>query len=60
MNVIPTGETLGATIDGVDLSNPLSDEQFDAIVHALGHHAVLRFPEQKLSGQVAASHCSSR
>ena len=44
----PTGQILGATVRGIDLARPLSDEDFVAIVQALGRHGVLRFPEQKL------------
>jgi taurine dioxygenase len=44
----PTGQILGATVQGVDLAKPLGDEDFATIVHALGRHGVLRFPEQHL------------
>ena len=44
----PTGEILGATVRGVDLSQPLSDDSFGAILQALGAHSVLRFPDQKI------------
>jgi taurine dioxygenase len=44
----PTGQTLGATVTGVDLAQPLSDADFAAIIAALGHHGVLRFPDQRL------------
>jgi taurine dioxygenase len=44
----PTGQILGASVHGVDLAKPLSDEDFATIVHALGRHGVLRFPEQRL------------
>ena len=44
----PTGQILGATVRGVDLAKPLGDEDFATIVHALGRHGVLRFPEQHL------------
>src|ERR1051326_7396943 len=54
IRVEPTGAVLGAAIRGVDLSKPLSDRDFGIILHALGHHGVLRFPNQDLgSGDVS-------
>jgi taurine dioxygenase len=47
-DIEPTGETLAATVRGIDLSHPLSDPDFAAIVSALGRHGVLRFPDQSL------------
>jgi taurine dioxygenase len=49
MKVIPSGEALGATIEGVDLSRVFSDDVFSGIEKALGAHSVLRFPGQKLT-----------
>jgi len=46
--VKPTGETLGATIEGVDLAQPLDAAQFAEVMAALGRHSVLRFPGQHL------------
>jgi alpha-ketoglutarate-dependent taurine dioxygenase len=43
-----TGAVLGATIHGVDLSGPVPEDVFGVILHALGHHGVLRFPNQTL------------
>jgi len=51
MKVTPSGATLGATIDGLDLSQPLADEAFNEVVRALGDYAVIRFPRQELSGR---------
>src|SRR5262245_56709716 len=48
MAVEPSGHVLGATVRGVDLSTPLSDGDFAAILLALGRHGVLRFPAQRL------------
>lgn len=45
-----TGQTLGATIDGLDLSNGLEPQDLDAVMQALGRYGVLRFPGQSLSG----------
>jgi taurine dioxygenase len=47
--VIPSGETLGATIEGLDLAQPLAPADFDLVVDALGRYSVLRFPAQRLS-----------
>ena len=46
--ISPSGETLGATIGGVDLSRPLGKAQFGEILAAFGRYGVLRFPKQKL------------
>jgi len=47
--IAPTGETLGATVSGIDLGRPLDDRAFATILSALGRHGVLRFPGQKLT-----------
>jgi len=44
----PTGTVLGATVRGVDLSQPLDEPTFGRILVALGQHGVLRFPGQQL------------
>src|SRR5688572_13177110 len=44
----PTGQILGATVSGIDLSKPVSDLEFATILLALGRHGVLRFPAQRL------------
>ncbi len=54
MKVTSSGQTLGATIEGLDLAKPLSDEDFDAVLHALGERGVVRFPRQKLTGRELA------
>src|SRR5947209_2075510 len=48
LKIIPTGETLGATIEGVDLARPLDRRDFAAVLRALGEYSVLRFPAQQL------------
>ena len=48
LTVEPTGAILGATIRGIDLSQPIPAPEFAQILHALGHHGVLRFPDQQL------------
>jgi taurine dioxygenase len=51
VTIEPTGQILGATVHGVDLAKPLSDEDFSTILRALGRHGVLRFPDQDLTSQ---------
>jgi taurine dioxygenase len=46
MQIIPSGQTLGARIEGLELGNPLSDPDFRTILRALGQHGVLCFPNQ--------------
>lgn len=48
MNITSTGETLGATVEGIDLNRELDHASFAAILKALGHYGVLRFPKQHL------------
>lgn len=47
--IIPTGATLGARVEGLDLSQPLDDETFQALLQALGRHGVLKYPKQDLT-----------
>lgn len=49
MRIEPTGQTLGATITGVNLREPFSRENFAAVLRALGNHGVLCFPDQLLT-----------
>lgn len=49
MNITPLSETLGARVEGIDLSIPLNDKQIDAILIALGRYGVLEFPKQTLT-----------
>ena len=48
MNIIPTGQVLGADITDIDLAAPLSRRDFARLLRAMGEHGVLRFPGQKL------------
>jgi taurine dioxygenase len=47
--IIASGKILGATVEGVDLSRPLSAADFALVLRALGDHGVLRFPNQRLT-----------
>ncbi|MCE8021964.1 TauD/TfdA family dioxygenase [Halomonas sp. MCCC 1A11036] len=59
MKVIPSGQVLGAKIEGLDLSKELSQEAFDAVIQALGKHGVVCFPRQELDA-VSLKRFSSR
>ena len=51
MKVIGSGQTLGATIEGLDLGKPLAQEDFDTVLRTLGERGVVCFPRQKLTGR---------
>ena len=55
MQIIPSGEVLGAQIEGIDLGQPLGDAEFRAILRALGAHGVLCFPAQTLDVEAFAA-----
>src|SRR5262249_32216474 len=48
MKIASTGETLGATVEGVDLNTEIDRQTFSAVLRALGEYGVLRFPHQHL------------
>jgi taurine dioxygenase len=48
MDIHSSGKALGASIEGMDLAQPISDGDFKQILRALGEHGVLCFPEQRL------------
>jgi len=54
VKVTGSGQALGATIDGLDLAQPLSDEAFDLVLRALGDYGVIRFPRQTLTARQLA------
>lgn len=49
MKATPTGEAMGASIEGIDLGQPLSTAQRDQIIQWAGQHGVLAFPNQTLT-----------
>jgi alpha-ketoglutarate-dependent taurine dioxygenase len=51
IDIIPTGEALGATVEGLDLDAPLAEAEFQTVLAALGRHGVLRFPRQSLAAR---------
>ncbi len=48
LTITPTGEILGATVEGLDLTQPFSDAIFGQLLAALGANGFLRFPAQTL------------
>jgi len=51
MKVIPSGESLGARVEGLDLARPLQPPELQGVLQALGKYGVVRFPRQELSGR---------
>jgi taurine dioxygenase len=51
MKVIPSGEVLGATVEGLELSHALSAERLVEVITTLGRYGVVRFPRQTLTGR---------
>ena len=51
IHVTPSGRILGATIEGLDLSQPLSDQHFALVLRTLATHGVVCFPQQRLGAQ---------
>jgi taurine dioxygenase len=49
MNIIESGKILGARVEGLDLSVPLTDAQFVQLEQALGQYGVLSYPKQTLT-----------
>ena len=49
MQITPTGRSLGARIDGIDLASPMPDADVRDVLRALGRYGVLWFPAQTLS-----------
>ena len=50
MKVIPSGESLGARIEGLDLARALARAELDGVLQTLGKYGVVRFPRQELTG----------
>ncbi len=54
MKVTNSGHALGATIEGIDLGQPLSDDMHEVVLRTLGERGVVRFPHQKLTARQLA------
>jgi taurine dioxygenase len=48
MQIVPSGDVIGAEIRGIDLAERLSQADFAQIEAAFNEHAVLSFPQQRL------------
>ena len=48
MRIVPNGEVLGATVEGLDLAAGMTETAFSAVLGALGRYGVLRIPGQQL------------
>ena len=46
---VPSGQSLGCRIEGMDLSRPLDDAAAETVLQALARHGVVCFPEQDLT-----------
>jgi taurine dioxygenase len=51
MKVVPSGKALGATIEGLDLSRPLAEQEVENIIQVLGERGVVCFPKQTLTAR---------
>lgn len=49
MNIIESGQILGASVEGLDLAEPITADQFKTLEQALGRYGVLSYPKQSLS-----------
>ena len=49
--IIPSGKILGATVEGLDLAQPLTQNNLAVVQKALGAYGVIRFPKQHLTAQ---------
>lgn len=51
MEIIPSGRVLGASVEGLDVSQPLEERRVEELIQALGRYGVLRFPHQRLGAR---------
>jgi len=51
MQIVPSGEVLGASVEELDLRSALSSQETEHLIQALGAHNVLRFPGQSLNAR---------
>ena len=49
MQFIKSDQSLGARVEDLDLSKPLSDDEFNQLEQALGRYGVLSYPKQNLT-----------
>ena len=60
MKIHSSGGTLGASIEGMDLAQPVSDGDFKLILRTLGERGVLCFPKQRLETEIGRASCRER
>jgi taurine dioxygenase len=51
MRIVPSGQVLGASVEGLDLARPLAEAEVESLIKDLGKYSVLRFPKQKLAAR---------
>jgi taurine dioxygenase len=51
MKIVPSGQVLGASVEGLDLGSLPSTEETETLVQALGKYSVLCFPKQTLTAR---------
>lgn len=51
MKLTPNKSSMGVRIEGIDLSKPVNESQFAAILAALGQYGVIYFPKQNLDAR---------
>ncbi|MDB5376508.1 MAG: taurine dioxygenase [Rubritepida sp.] len=56
MRIAPNNSGLGARVLNIDLSEPLSSQDFRGVLRALGEYGVLCFPDQDLDAQKLADY----
>lgn len=51
LQFVPTGATLGARVEGLDLSQALDDATLQTLIQGLGRYGVLKYPKQALTAR---------
>ncbi len=51
LTITPLGPYIGAQVSGLDVSRPLSDNQFEQLYHAVLRHQVVFLREQAITPQ---------
>lgn len=54
LRITPSGHSLGARVEGIDLSEPVSGDDFRTLLRALGTHGVLCMPGQSMPASALA------
>ena len=51
LTIIPLGPYIGAQVSGLDVTRPLSDNQFEQLYHAVLRHQVVFLRDQAITPQ---------